>query len=152
MWFIPIHISSIEIEVHAPRNLIFQRLTDFGTTVAGAEMSSQVLSRDGDRLLVEFKTPILVLFGIRKVFRTVEWVTPHKPEWIEFEEVEGPFAMRRERISLEEKDGNTCEFGVKGWVLGWLPGVLLVRPKLQGAVRKHMKEMKETVEALARKS
>jgi hypothetical protein len=152
MWYIPIRITSIEIEIRAPRHLVFPRLIDFGAS--GAEMSSRVLLREDDRLLVEFKTSLPLLFGWRRMFRTVEWVKPKEPEWVEFEEVEGPFTLRRECIILTEWGKSTrlryeAEFGVKGWVLGWPVGMLLIRPKLQGAVRAHMRELKETIEAEA---
>ena len=157
MRFISIRLSSIEIQINAERRQVFQFITTFGAATSGAEMSSRVLSRDDGRLLVEFKTPVPILFGVRKVVRTVEWVTPHEPERVEFEEVEGPLAMRRESLILEEEGGGTrlryeAELGVRGWVLGWLLGVLYVRPKLERAVREHLKEMRETIEVQAKES
>ncbi len=157
MWFIPIRISSIEIQIHARRQMVFQSLTAFGTKTPGSETSSRVLSQVEGRLLVEFETSVPLLFGKRKVFRTVEWVTPHEPEMVEFEEAEGPFAIRRERLILEEEGKSTrlkyeAEFGMRGWILGWLLGILFIRPKLSHAVREHMTVLKETIEAQAQRS
>ncbi len=102
---IPIRLSSIEVQIHADRRLVFRFITAFGAETLGSEASSRVLSRDDGRLLVEFNTPGPSFLGKRKVYRTVEWVTPHEPERVEFEEAEGPFAMRQERITLEEEGG-----------------------------------------------
>jgi len=45
-----------------------------------------------------------------------------------------------------------AEFGLRGWVLGWLLGVLYVRPKLKKLMRGRLKQMKATIEARARES
>ncbi len=157
MGFIPIRISSIEVLIHASRQMVFQSLIAFGAETPGSEPVSRVLSQDKGRLLVEFETPIPLLFEKRKMFRTVEWVTPREPEMVEFEEAEGPFAMRRERLILEEEGESTrlkyeAEFGMHGWVLGWLLGVLFIRRKLGHAVQEHMCILKETNEAQAQRS
>ncbi len=154
---IPVRLSSIEIQIHASRRLVFQFITAFGSATPGSEASSRVLSSDDGRLLVEFKTPGPSFLGKRKVYRTVEWVTPYEPERVEFEAVEGPLAMRRERLTLEEESGGTrlryeAKFRVRGWVLGWLLGVLLIRPKLKRMVQEHLEEIKETIEAQTKKS
>ena len=150
MSLIPIRLSPIEVQINAPRNLVFRTLTDFGSTNARSEASSRVLSREGSRLLVEFKTRIPVLFGRRKVYRTVEWVTLHEPERVDFEEMEGPLAMRRERLILVEEESThfryEAELGVRGWVLGWFLGGLFIRPKLKRAVREHLEEIHKTTE------
>lgn len=151
MWFRPIHLSSIEVHINADRSQVFQFIATFGTQISGAETSSQVLSHEDNRLLVEFKTSIPVFFRMRKTFRTVERVTLHKPERLDFEEVEGPFAMRRESIFLHEEEGKThlqyeADLRMRGWILGWLLGMLFVRPRLKRAVRDHFKEIKEKTE------
>jgi hypothetical protein len=157
MSFIRIRFSPIEVEIRAHRRLVFEAITAFGAAAPGAGPSSRILSRDDGRLLVEFKTSVPLFFRMRKVFRTVERVILQEPEQVEFEEVEGPLAMRRERIVLDEEDGGTrvryeAELGVGGWALGWLLGVLFVRPKMTRAVREHLQEIKESIEAQATKS
>ncbi len=157
MSFIRIRLSPIEVEIRAHRSLVFEAMTAFGEAAPGAGPSSRVLSRDDGRLLVEFKTSVPLFLGMRRVVRTVERVILHEPEQVEFEEMEGPLAMRRERITLEEIDGGThvryeAELGVGGWVLGWLLGMAFVRTKLGRAVWEHLQEMKESMEAQATKS
>lgn len=151
MRFTTIHISSVKEQIVAPRGRIFEFMTDFGSETSVSETHSKVLSRDGEKLLVEFRTLVPVLFGLQKSFRTVEEVILHEPESIEFREIEGPLAMRRERIVLSEESDITqiqydAEFRVKGWLLGWLLGVLFVRPRLKRAVKKHLKQIKATIE------
>ncbi len=150
MWFIPIRILPIEVQIDANRGKVFQFITTFGASLSDVEASSEVLSREENRLLVEYKTLTSVPFRRQKIFRTVERVIPHEPESVDFEEVEGPFAMRRERIILQE-EGKTylqyeADLGMKGWILGWLLGVLFVRPKSKHAVQEHFRAIKETIE------
>ena len=146
-----IQISAIKEQIAAPQSRIFEFLTDFGSDTAVSETHSTVLSRDGEKLLVEFKTAVPILFWLRKYYRTVEEVILHEPESIEFRKIEGPLAMRRERIVLSEESDISqiqydAEFRVKGWPLGWLLGVLFVRPRLKRAVKKHLKQIKATIE------
>ncbi len=151
MCFIPIHMLPIEVKIDANRRQVFQFITSFDASPSDAGASSNIISREENRLLVEFKTPISIPFRKRKIFRTVERVILQEPERVDFEEVEGPFAMRRERIILLEKEGKThlqyeANLGMKGWIFGWLLGLLFVRPRLKRAVQEHFKEIKETVE------
>jgi len=70
----PIHISPIEVKINAERLLVFQFITSFGTTASESGALSRVLSQEKNRLLVEFETGVPVLFGMRKMFQTVERV------------------------------------------------------------------------------
>ncbi len=151
MRFIPIHMLPIEVQINANRGKVFQFITTFGASLSDVGASSEVLSREENRLLVEFKTPISMPFRKQKIFRTVERVILHEPESVDFEEVEGPFAMRRERIILQEEEGKThlqyeADLGMKGWIFGWLLGMLFVRPRLKRAVQEHFRTIKETIE------
>ncbi|MFQ5860654.1 MAG: hypothetical protein ACE5IG_03780 [Dehalococcoidia bacterium] len=157
MSLIPIRLPPMELHIHADRRLAFQVITAFGASVQESGASSRVLSREGGRLLVEFHTPGHDLLGRKRLYRTVERVVPHEPEQVEFEAIEGPLSLMRDRFVLEDEDGCTClkyesEFGVKGWVAGWLLGMLYVRPMLRRLMREHLAEMKEVIEARAAKS
>ena len=121
---VSIRIPPEEVHIEADRRLAFQVLTAFG-----ASSSSRVLAEEGGRLLVEFKTPVKGLFGRRKVYRTVEWVTPREPDLIDFQGVEGPLAILHDRFVLEQDGACTVlryesEFAVRGWWAGWLLGML----------------------------
>ena len=155
---IPIRLEPIKVPVHADRRLAFQVITAFGAGSKESGESSKVLERDGDRVLVEFHSPVKGLFGRTKVYKTVEWVTPHEPDRIDFEHVRGPLKMMRDRFVLEEVEGGCStlqyesEFAVRWWWPGWVIGVLYVRPTLGRMMRKHLAEMKETIEERARRS
>ena len=154
---IPITIRPIQVHIHADRRLAFQVLTAFGAATEEAGASSSVLSQEAGWLLVEFHTPVRILFGWRMDYRTVEYVTLHEPEQVEFDTVEGPLAMMHERFTLQEDGGCTLlrydgRFGLVGWLGGWILGVMYVRPLLNRFMRRHMMDMKETMEARARRS
>ena len=154
---IPIRLPTMDVHVDADRRLAFQVITAFGASSQGDGPSSRVLSQEEDRVLVEFHVPGTGLFGQRKMYRTVEWVTPHEPERVEFDTVEGPLPMMRDRFILEEEGVCThlryeSEFGVRGWAAGWLLGMLYVRPKLKRLMLDHLHEMKQTIEERASRS
>ena len=154
---IPIRLPPVEVHIHADRRLAFQVITAFGAPAEKDGPSTKVLSREGDRLLVEFKTSVKGLLGGHKVYRTVEWVTLHEPDRIDFEGVKGPLPLLHDRFTLEQEEGCTrfryeSEFGIGGWVFGWLIGMLYVKPKMKRFIREHVEEMKQTIEARAERS
>lgn len=154
---IPIRLPIQEVHIHADPRLAFQVITAFGASSHESGSSSKVLSSAGSRLLVEFRTPTRDIFGRRKVYRTVEWVVPHEPHSVEFETVEGPLSMMRDRLVLVPEGGCTrlryeSVIGIKGWVAGWLLGMVYVRPLLMRLMREHLATMKETIETRARRS
>lgn len=155
MWVIPIRMDPVEIHIHADRRLAFQVLTAFGAKQPDGS-SSRVLREEGDRKLVEFHSLIPTSRG-KKIYRTVEWVTLREPEGINFEGVEGPLDLLKDRFVLEDDGGCTrfryeSSFGMKGWVLGWLVGRFAVKPVLRRFMRDHVRGLKETIEARAKRS
>lgn len=154
---IPITIRPFQMHIHADRRLVFQVLTAFGAAMQEVGASSRVLSQEDGRLLVEFHSQVRTLFGRSRDYRTVEYVTLHEPEQVEFDTVEGPLAMMHERFTLQDDAGCTIlryegRFGLIGWLGGWILGVAYVRPLLNRFMRRHMMDMKETMEARARRS
>ena len=156
-WFIPIRVSTEEIHVQADRRLAFQVLTAWGAAGPDGKRTSKVLEKSGDRLLVEFHTSVNMLFGLKTVQRTVEWVTLDEPGHIDFEGVQGPLPVLLCRWSLEEW-GDCLRFkydatvALHGSILGWIFGILYVRPTLRRMMREHLAELKETIEARAARS
>lgn len=155
---IPVRLPPQEVHIHADRRLAFQVLTAFGASQGIEGGASQVLRREDDgSLLVEFHTQGQGLFGQRKVYRTVERVTLHEPDRVEFEGVEGPLTLLEDRFFLAA-DGNCTRlryesrFGLRGWIAGWLISLLYVRPLMRRMMRHHLAEMKETIEARAKRS
>ncbi len=158
MRVIPIRMESVEIHIHTHRRLAFQVLTAFGATQPDGG-SSRVLREEEGRKLVEFHSLIPTSTGgrKRKVYRTVEWVTLHDPAAIDFEGVEGPLALLRDRFVLEDVDGCTrfryeSTFGLRGWIFGWMVGRFYVKPLLGAFMREHTRTLKETIEERAKRS
>jgi hypothetical protein len=149
-------MDPVEIHIHADRRLVFQVLTAFGTAQPDGS-SSRVLRDEGRRKLVEFHALIPTAAGGKKVYRTVEWVTLHDPEAIDFEGVEGPIHLLRDRFVLEDVAGCTrfryeSMFGLKGWIVGWLAARSRVKPLLGRFMREHTHQLKATIEERAKRS
>ena len=145
-------LPPIRLQIDADRDLVFRYITDFGAPSSDGGATSRVLSNEGGTLLVEFLTPIAVLPRLRKTFRTVERVHLQETAQVDFEEVEGPFAVRRERITLRGEAGRTfleyeAQLRLKGGILGWLLGVLFIRPLLRKVARGHLQEIKDKTES-----
>ena len=156
MWVISIRMEPVETHIHADRRLAFQVLTAFGASQSDGG-STAVLQDEGHRKLVEFRTLIPTAGGSRKMFRTVEWVTPHEPGAIDFQGVEGPLHFLKDRFVLEDAGGCTrfryeSTFGLKGWIVGWLVARFRVKPFLSHFMRAHTRALKATIEERARRS
>ena len=159
MAIIPIRIEPKEIHIRADRRLAFQVVTAFGADQGENGASSKVLKTEGDRMLVEFHTPVKMFFGITwvRVYRTVEWVTLHEPDQIDFSQVEGPLQLLEDRFLLEAVEGCTefryeSTFGVRWSIFGWILGKLWLERCLKQHMRDHLKELQETIEARAKRS
>ena len=157
LWFISIRAPTAEVLVQADRRLVFQVLTAWGAASPDGRATSRVLKREGDRLYIEFHTPVRMLFGLKMVFRTLEWVTLEEPGLIDFETHKGAIPVLHCIWTLEEW-GDCCRFkydatfAAHGSVLGWVFGVLLLRPMMARMMREHLVELKGTIEARAARS
>ncbi len=156
MWVIPVRVEAVETHIHADRRLAFQVLTAFGASQSDGG-SSTVLKDDGNRKLVEFRSLIPTAAAGKQMIRTVEWVTLHEPEAIDFEGVEGPLPFLRDRFVLQDTGGCTSfryesTFGLKGWIVGWLIGRRRVKLRLSRFMRAHADSLKATIEERARRS
>ena len=158
-----IRVEPEEIHIRADRRLAFEVVTSFGGKDGQTGASPRVLEEDGDRLLIEFRTPVEFGFGIKRNFRTVEWLTLKEPEQIDFELVpgKGPITggLKRldDRFLLEDVDGCTefryeSTFCIRWSLFGWLLGKLLLQRTIKRHMRHHLAELKETIEARAKRS
>lgn len=159
MAIIPIRIEPEEIHIRADRRLAFEVVSAFGATRENNGASTRVLQEDGNRLLVEFHTPVKMFFGITmaRVYCTVEWVTLHKPDQIDFSLVEGPLQLLEDRFLLEDVEGCTdfryeSTFGVRWSIFGWILGKVWFERCLKQHMRDHLTELRETIEARAKRS
>lgn len=67
-------------------------LTAWGVPGPGDTSASNVLERNGDRVLCEFHTPVK-MYGLSWVQGTVEWVTVVEPQSIEFKAIKSPMPL-----------------------------------------------------------
>lgn len=157
LWLMPIRVPRAEIHVHADRRLAFQVLTAWGATGPDGRPTAKVLEEQDDRILAEFYTRIEMPAGLRWVQKTVEWVSVREPGLIEFEAVKAPIPVLLCTWSLDEWGECTlfkydATIALHGSLLGWVFGMLFVRPMMTKMMREHLAEMKETIEARAARS
>lgn len=151
----PIQLKTHSVLIDAPRELVFQKMTAFnrGRMPGESSDSSQVLSGDGDALVVEFKTKVGAI-----TYTTVEDVKLHPPEKIAFEHISGPLHYAFEEFTFEDRDGQTLltHKGEIIWtrlpVIGWLGGVLYTRPMFNRFMARHLQHIKASCEARAARS
>ncbi len=150
LWIVPIRMEPAEVQIDAPRPLVYARLTLF--TAEGATEGPTVLRREASgALIVEFRSTVRGLLGGEKTHRTVERVTLSEPEELRFLGLEGPLALLRDRISLIEAGSGTLvryesTFGLKGSILGWLLGIAYVKRVLARFMRAHLSKLKDSIE------
>lgn len=156
-WLIPIRIPTAEVHVQADRRLAFQVLTAWGAAGPDGKPTAKVLQKSGERVLCEFHTPVKAFFGLEWVQRTVEWVTVTEPERIQFEAITAPLPVLVCLWSLDEW-GECCVFkydatiALHGSLIGWIFGILLIRPIFKRMMREHLVELKTTIETRAARS
>ena len=157
LWLIPIRIPTAEVRVQADRRLAFQVLTAWGAAGPDGRPNATVLEKTGDRVLCEFHTPVKAFFGLEWVYRTVEWVTVKEPERIQFEAIRAPLPVLLCLWSLDQWD-ECCVFkydatiALHGSLLGWIFGILFIRPMFKRMMREHLVELKTTIETRAARS
>lgn len=149
-------LPPVECHIHADRRLAFEVLTAFGAKQEDGG-SSRVLVDEGQRKLVEFRTPIPTTRGGETTYRTVEWVMLREPEEIRFEGVEGPLTLLKDRFLLRAEDGCTgfryeSVIGVGGSVAGWVLAQRRVRPRVERFMIHHVQQLKATIERRAKQS
>ena len=156
-WFMPIRLPTADIKLKADRRLVFQVLTAWGAAGPDGKPVSKVLREQDGRKLIEFKTAVRGVFGRPHVNTTQEWVRVREPERIDFHGHKGPMPVLRDRFTLEEW-GNCCvwkydsTYALHGSILGWIVGMLYVRPLLMRFMREHQEELQQTIETRASRS
>ena len=151
----PVKLKPHSVLIDAPREMVFQKMTAFdrGRMPGDPNESSEVLSRDGDSLVVEFKSRAGLF-----TYTTVEEVTLYPPERIAFKHLSGPLHYAYDEFMFEDRDGQTLltHRGEIVWsrfpFFGWLGAVVYTRPMFNRVVAKHMDIIKTTCEARAARS
>ncbi|MBM3945758.1 MAG: hypothetical protein FJ317_09800 [SAR202 cluster bacterium] len=146
----PVKLASRTIRIAAPRDFVFQVIIALATgNLAGGE-GVRVRSRTSNTVTSEFHS--------RGGFRT--YVTVHKvafepPGHVEFTQVEGPLHSDHGEVTLRETGGAT-ELEFKGefvWrptpVLGWLVGVVNIRPVYNAVIARYFLDVRTIAESRA---
>lgn len=158
---IPIDVPPEEILIQADRRLSYEVVTAFRSPNAKPNPSIRVLERrdSTNQVVAEFSTPVWLPFGKSRVLKTVELVTFLEPGRVEFELVEpnGLLRLLEDRFVLDDIDGWTrfryeSRFGIGGWIFGWILGKLVFEAMFRKHMRQHLEELREMIEARARRS
>jgi len=166
---IPIDLPDQTIHIHAQRELAFEMVSALGIMEGDSKKkggasspSIKVIAANGDRQLVEFRTP-LKIGPIAGSWKTTEWVTPKSPKSIDFELLPdsgifgGGLRQLTDRFEFVQQ-GNCTEltyksrFGIRWSVGGWLLGKVLFAPILKSHMIEHLNEVKRLVENRAKRS
>ncbi|MFQ5934600.1 MAG: type II toxin-antitoxin system RatA family toxin [Dehalococcoidia bacterium] len=149
-----IKLSPQCVSIKAHRELVYQMVTAIGRgRLPGSNMSSRLISRNGNTLIAEFYTrvgPVTVT--------TLEELTLEPPEKIKYRWLKGPVKYVREEFLFREADNGgselaySGEFDLKIPIFGWLVGRLFIKPRFERLVVEHMEEIREAAEARAARS
>ncbi len=152
----PIRLRPQTIRIDAPRELVFQMMSHFGRGRLPGDYSeaSRVVCREGDRVVVEFRTRAGFF-----TYTTLEEVRLHPPERIEFRHLEGPLAYAVEEFvfrAVAERRTELTHSGEFVWsgfpFFGRLGGLMYTRPVFERAIAAHMAQVKAAAEARAARS
>ena len=128
----PIQLSPHKVLIEAPRAMVYQKMIAFGKGRLQGDNneSSNVISRDGDTLVAEFKTKAGPFS-----YTTVEEITLEKDRRITFKHLKGPLAYAWEEFVFNEVENGDTELVHNGefiWkripLLGRLGGRLYTKP------------------------
>ena len=150
----PIKLKTHRVLMKAPCEMVFQKVSSFGMgRLKDDDEPSRVISKDGNRLVVEFKSKVGLF-----TYTTLEEIILEPPERITFRHIEGPLHYAWERFTFTDVDGDT-ELTHEGefiWsrmpIIGWFGGMVYTRPVFERTVKKHMEQIRLTCEARAQRS
>lgn len=150
-----VRLRQQSINIRAPRSVVFQLVSSFGEgndsggTPSEKEEGSRMLEREGNRLVMEFKSR-----DGRKTYRTVEEVMLYPEERITFRHLEGPLHHSGEEFVFAEVDSGTImthngEIECRMHRLpgaGWAVARFYVKRHYERLVLRHMTALKERAE------
>ena len=152
----PIQLRPHSVVIEAPVAMVYQKMSSFGKGRLQGDNneSSNVISRDGDTLVAEFKTTAGPFS-----YTTVEEITLEPDQRITFKHLKGPLAYAWEEFVLSDVGNGNTELVHNGefiWkripLLGRLGGRFYTKPVFERTIAKHMQQIKVGCEARAARS
>ena len=147
-------LRPISVDISAPQALVFEMAAATGGALPGSPPhTSEVLERDGDTLLVRYRTPAVVTDLI-----LLERVRLYPPDRIEYEVLEGPMEHVRETLAFELVDPHRTVVTYRGTVGSDRPvvGSLIARwvavPAYDRFMRRQLHALRDAAEARADRS
>lgn len=142
-------LGPIEIRIAAPRDLVFEMISEPYLGHTPKDSGIEVLARGEDLAVAAHHTKVHFYTA-----RTVEAVKFEAPSRIGFTHLTGPVPHAVEEFALEEQDGVTelryaGQVGIDFFFLGRIAGRHWVRPQWERPVREHLEDLKQRAEELS---
>jgi len=142
-------LGPIEITIAAPRDLVFEMISEPYLAPRPGNSGTEVLARGKDLAVAVHHTKVHFYEA-----RTVEVIEFEAPARVGFRHLAGPVPHAVEQFALEEAEGVTelryaGEVGIDFFFLGRLAGRYWVRPQWDRAVGEHLEDLKERAEQRA---
>jgi hypothetical protein len=142
-------LGPIEIRIVAPRDLVFEMISEpyLGRTPGNSGI--EVLARGEDLAVAIHHTKVHFYMA-----RTVEVIKFEAPARVGFRHLGGPVPHAVEQFALEESEGITKlryggEVGIDFFFLGRIAGRYWVKPQWDRVVREHLEDLKQRAEERA---
>lgn len=147
-------LRTISVEIAAPRALVFEMAAALNGSLPGSPPhTAELLERDGDTLLVRYRTPALLSELVM-----VERVQLYPPERIEYEVIEGPIDHVRESLAFDALGPHQTRVTYGGRVgsrralLGDLIARFIAAPAYDRFMRRQLRALQQAAEARALRS
>jgi hypothetical protein len=142
-------LGPIEIRIAAPRDRVFEMISEPYLRHAPQKSGIEVLARGQDLAVAAHHTKVHFYAA-----RTVEAVSFEPPGKVGFRHLAGPVPHAVEEFALEEVDGVTelrygGQIGIDFFFLGRIAGRHWVRPQWERAVRQDLEDLKQRAEELS---
>lgn len=150
-------VGPITIEIVAPAGLVYQMLSAIGQGAQRPGERAEVLERDGQLLVCEFRTVVSLPLGRVRSVCTREAVGLCPPDRVEYEHLNGPVRGLRESITIEPIGDRRSRLVYRASYrprgrLTDLGFRLLARGAIERAIEEHFADIRDRAEARAGRS
>jgi hypothetical protein len=142
-------LGPIAIRIEAPRDLVFEMISEPYLGHSPRDSGIEVLARGEDLAVASHHTRVHFYTAI-----TVEAVKFEPPDRVGFRHLAGPVPHAVEEFLLDESEGVTTlrytgEIGIDFFFLGRIAGRRWVRPQWERAVRDDLDDLRQRAELLS---